>query len=202
MVLVISLSLGCKDECKNKETFTIRYNIRNGSTGGVYYNLPVMLRNEKSDGQGFDVFETKNTDSFGNVTLNYNVSSCEHLKLSIYSDVYYSEELPSRSNFLDTVYASTYGKLQLFLNTSTPLNPDTFFIYYSYSTGNVQDSRTDTLNNASNGLYKTLIYKMGHKARFIYGRGMVNFNKNMNAGNYKEIPITGDPIIDKYTINY
>ena len=118
-----------------------------------------MLRNEKSDGQGFDVFETKNTDSFGNVTLNYNVSSCEHLKLSIYSDVYYSEELPSRSNFLDTIYASTYGKLQVNLNTSTPLNQDTLFLWHTYSNGTIQKEQIDTIYTALNGLYKTIVCK-------------------------------------------
>lgn len=202
LVCLIALSFGCKDECKNKETFTVKFNIRNGSTGSVYFNLPVMLRNETSDGQNFDVLDTKNTDSFGNVTLNYRVSSCDHLKLSIYSDVYYSEELPSRLNFSDTVYASTYGKLQVYLNTTTLLNPDTLFLWHTYSKGAVQSENIDTIYNFGNGLYKTLVYKLGHNARFTYGRGIVNFNKKMNSGNYKEIKITGDPIIDKYTINY
>lgn len=203
LIFIMLAFWSCKHkECAKNETFTMKLHFYNGTSGGVYYNLPVRLRTSDQD-MHFSDLDEKTTDSQGNVTLTYDANECKEYNLSITSDIFDFFDLPTRKNFSDTFAISTYGKIELSLNTTTPLTTDTLFVYYAYMyTGMSPVTHTDTIYSAPNGFYKSIRCRpYPSKFGIAYGRGINNFNKMYKSGG-KTIKVDGDPITNKYTFNY
>lgn len=204
ILMFIALAFwSCKHkECTKNETFTMKLHFYNGTNGVKYNNLSVRLRTSDPD-MHFTDLDQKTTDSQGNVTLTYDANECKDYDLSITSDIFDFFDLPARKNFSDTFTISTYGKVEVSLNTATPLTTDTLFLYYFYwYTGMNPIAQVDTIYSASNGFYKSFRCRpYPNKFIIAYGRGINNYKKMYNKGGVT-IRVDGDPVINKYTINY
>lgn len=137
------------------------------------------------------------------MTLTYVANECKEYNLSITSDIFDIFDLTARKNYSDTFTISSLGTVELSLNTSKPLTSDTLFLYYVYwSTGMNPVQHVDTIYSASNGFYKSFQCRpYPNKFGFAYGRGVNNYKRMYNKGG-GTLQVDGDPVINKYTINY
>jgi len=116
------------------------------------------------------------------------------------------DNLPVNQNINRTFIKPVAGTLQVYLQTSNPLETkhDTLYLAYYQMDKSGNDILTIlSVTNTVNGLYKSLRVQPYGFTMF-YGRGWKDFAYGHPRGGAKYIDtnIDGDPTIDKMTINY
>ena len=157
--------------------------------------------------QSIDLGSPK-TDDSGYFSITYDqidLSDKYNPEIHIFNQFLQIDGIPINQNVNKNLYNPTYGTLQIYLYTKIPLeaNKDTLFLgHYSGNTPII-----DTLVNTFDGLYKTYKLPVTGFAIFWWRNSTTKgFDSNRNRFTYSanevDASITGDPVIDKMTINY
>ena len=151
---------------------------------------------------------TAKTDDSGYFSITYNaidLSNRSNVDIHIFNQFLQIDGIPINQNVNKNFYIPINGKLEIYLETNKPLelNHDTLFLGHFAGNTVVIDTITTTIN----GLYKRDEVPVGTYTVF-YGRGWNSFGYNLQFNRFYsstksiDVSISGDPTIDKMTINY
>jgi len=200
--------------CAKSDLPKPRYTIK----GRVFYNYPskplinqpitiTFTSGTMNTYQSIDLGSPK-TDDSGYFSITYNeidLSNRSNVDIHIFSQFLQIDGIPINQNVNKNFFIPTIGTLQIYLYTKKPLetNHDTlFFGYFDAGSHLIMDTITKTVN----GLWKTTKPPVGGYTRF-YGRGSKDLAFDAQGyptqnAHHVDVTITGDPVIDKMTINY
>lgn len=214
----LTLSACKKDDDKPcNEIWTVHGYLMDPSTGLGYHNLNywVEIVGEEDVNGNFD----KRLE-VGNVNVQNGAFSLEYEcnRSGDWSDIVFLAiegespvqvfSFPFREHIVDTFRAPSLGTIEIFIKPTNPLpSGDTLFLFSQIAKNdNTVETKLDTFTSDQNRMLLSQRRSVGNFGLFIWGIGYEQYWENRLSQNpkgfYIRAWITGDPVIDRYTITY